>query len=264
MVFLTTLLKALLTQIIGIFGIFFVFGFMLYKLQEWTQKNYVRSIGWRGLYWTAWFGTPIHEWGHVFFAKLFRHQVHAVAIFKPNQQTGGLGYTEHSYNSKSFYQSAGNFFVGAAPLIWGSLILFLMLYFLVPGGKEIFTNLKNSLASLPAALNSIKLFFITLFAPENLRTWNFWLFLYLSFCIASHVAPSKPDQKQMWRGFLMIVLVLIVINIIALFLKINITDYILKLNNYLGSLITIFVYTTLISLTHWLLSVIILAPFRKK
>lgn len=261
--FFIQLIKALATQIIGVFGIFFVFGYILSKLQQWTQRNYVRSIGWKGLYWTAWFGTPIHEWGHVFFAKLFRHKVHSIALFKPNRNTGGLGYTEHSYDSKSFYQSAGNFFVGAAPMIFGSVILFIMLYFLLPNGKEIFSTLKNGLDSFSTSFSSLQTFFKLLLSWENLRAWNFWLFLYLSFCIASHVAPSRPDQKQMWQGFFMIVIVLIVINILFLLLKIDITAYVLKINQYLTSLTVIFVYTIIISTLHWFLSAILLRPFRK-
>jgi len=261
--FIILLLKSVLIQIIGVLGIFFLFGFILSKLQEWTHQNYRRSIGWQGILWTAWFGTPIHEWGHVFFAKIFRHKIHKIALFKPNRETGGLGYTEHSYNPRSFYQAAGNFFVGAAPMIWGSLILFIMLYFLLPNGKEVFTALSQTDGTVTGTLESIKNSLLLLFTTANLKTWTFWLFLYLSFCLASHVAPSRLDRKQMWQGFFMIIIVLVVINIIALAMKIDITQYILKLNQYLGSLATIFTYVTLISLLHLILSAIILRPFRK-
>ncbi len=261
--FILLLAKSVLTQILGVLGIFFLFGFILSKLQEWTQRNYARSIGWKGILWTAWFGTPIHEWGHVFFAKIFHHKIHKIALFKPSKETGGLGYTEHSYNPRSFYQSAGNFFVGAAPMIWGSLILFIMLYFLLPNGKEVFTALSQTNGTIMGMIDSIKNTLFLLFALANLKTWTFWLFLYLSFCLASHVAPSRLDRKQMWQGFFMIMVVLVVINIIALAMKIDLTQYILKLNQYLGSLAVIFTYTILISFLHLILSTIILRPFRK-
>jgi len=261
--FIILLLKSVITQIIGVLGIFFLFGFVLSKLEEWTENNYIRTIGWKGILWTAWFGTPIHEWGHVFLAKIFHHKINKIVLFKPNQETGGLGYTEHSYNPKSFYQSAGNFFVGAAPMIWGSIILFIMLYFLLPNGKEIFYTLSHSNGTITGTLLGIKNSLLLLFSLTNLKTWSFWLFLYLSFSLVSHIAPSKVDRKQMWQGFFMIIIVLIVINIISLGMKINLTQYILKLNQYLGSLATIFTYATIISLLHLLLSTIILRPFRK-
>ena len=59
--FTLTLTKAVVIQITGVLGIFFVFGYVLAKLQEWTQKNYYLSVGWKGILWTDWFGTPIHE-----------------------------------------------------------------------------------------------------------------------------------------------------------------------------------------------------------
>lgn len=257
------LLKSVAVQVLGVFGIFFVFGFVLSKLQAWTQTNYQKRLGWKGILWTAWFGTPIHEWGHVFFAKLFRHKIHAVALFKPNQRTGGLGYTEHSYNPKSFYQSAGNFFVGAAPLLWGALILFLMLYFLLPNGREVYTALSNTNGGIVETLANIKNGLRLLFSSSNLTDRTFWLFLYLSFCLSSHLAPSRADQKQMWQGFSLIITVLIIVNILTLLMKINITQYVLVINKHLAVLIGIFTYALLISLLHYLLSVIFLRPWRK-
>ena len=69
------ILVAAFSQLIGVFGIFFVFGFVLSRLQRWTSSNYYRSVGWKGILWTAWLGTPIHELSHVFFAWLFRHRI---------------------------------------------------------------------------------------------------------------------------------------------------------------------------------------------
>src|SRR3989339_2044244 len=136
--FLLTLTQAVAIQIAGIFGIFFAFGFVLATLQEWTQKKYHQSIGWKGILWTAWMGTPIHELGHVFFAKIFRHTINEVYLFRPNPATGNLGHVDHSYRTHSWYQRIGNFFIGAAPLIWGSAVLVAMLYFLLPNGREVF------------------------------------------------------------------------------------------------------------------------------
>lgn len=262
--FLITLAKATAMQVVGLFGIFFAFGFILSKLQEWTQKKYQQSVGWKGILFTAWFGTPIHELGHAFFAKLFRHRVNRVSLFQPNASTGGLGHVDHSYNKYSLYQRLGNFFIGAAPMIFGSAILTLMLYYLLPNGREIFLPLTNNHNSLSTTISSLQETFKYLFIPANLVAWNFWLFIYLSFCLSAHISPSKLDRKQMWGGFFWIILLLIIFNILALLFKINLTDYLLRINHYLGILIAVFAFTTIISLLHFLLASIIFFPFRRR
>lgn len=257
------LAKAVLTQILGVFGIFFIIGFILSKLQEWTQKNYVRSVGWKGILITAWLGTPIHELGHVLFAKIFRHKIARFSLFQPNKATGGLGHVEHSFNKYSLWQRLGNFFIGAAPMIFGSMILVAMLYFLLPNGKDVFVPLAKTQTSLANIASALKQTLANLFALENLKSWSFWLFLYLSFCVSAHIAPSQDDRRGMWRGFFWIVLILIIANIIAALLKTDITEHILKINHYLGTFIGIFIYTAIISLLHFVLSAILLRPFKK-
>jgi len=263
MQFTIILFKAVSFQILGVLGIFFVFGYILAKLQEWTQTKYHRSVGWKGILWTAWIGTPIHELGHVFFAKIFNHKINTISLFQPNEITGGLGHVDHSYRKYSLYQRIGNFFIGAAPMIWGSVFLATMLYFLLPNGKEIFTPLAQDLNSVTAFWASLKQTFLNLFAWENLSAWNFWLFLYTSFCIASHIAPSKQDRRGMWHGFVWIILISILVNAITLGLGVDITKYVLKTNQFLGIFVGIFTYATIISLLHLILSTILLFPFRK-
>lgn len=254
--------KAVVIQIGGLFGIFFAFGFVLSKLQEWTQKNYFRSVGWKGILWTAWFGTPIHEYSHAFFAKLFRHKITDMALFKPNYQTGELGYVNHSYNQKSFFQSVGNFFIGSAPMIFGSLFLVLLLKFVLPNGDQVFAPLTGNYTFI-GMLKGVGKSLSILFSWNNLTSGWFWLFLYASFCIASHMAPSKPDRKGMWYGFILIIIVLIILNILFLLIRIDITKYVLTLSHWLSILIAVFTYATMISLTHFLISKIIFLPIKK-
>src|SRR3989338_501064 len=108
-------------QIVGLLGTFFFIGFLLSKIQERTQQAYRAVVGWKGILWTAWFGTPLHEFGHIIFAKIFRHRVEEISLFRPNKTTGTLGHVSHSYNPKSLYQQIGNFFIGGAPMIFGVL-----------------------------------------------------------------------------------------------------------------------------------------------
>lgn len=260
--FFWQLAKDLVLQLGWLFGLLFGFGFVLSKLQEWTQINYERSVGWKGILWTAWFGTPFHEYSHAFFAKLFRHKITEIALFRPNKETGELGYVNHSWNQKSFYQSVGNFFIGLAPLILGSTFLVIFLYILVPNGQEIFKPL-GEVNSWGTVLPAIKKSLLLLFSINNIKNGWFWLFLYLSFCLASHLAPSKADRRGMWKGFALIVIVLIVINLLALLIKIDLTPYIITFSNWLSVFTGVFLYATLISFLHWLVSGLLLWPFRR-
>jgi hypothetical protein len=262
--FFFSLLHAVTIQILGVLGIFFIFGFLLSKIQEATHSRYRRTIGWKGILWTAWIGTPIHELGHVFFAILFRHRINKISLFEPNERTGGLGYVNHSFGKYNLWQRIGNFFIGAAPMIFGSVFLYLMLYFLVPNGKEVLVTLSIEQNSIQAIFYSLTETLSGLFSLENIKSWNFWVFLYLSFCITSHLAPSKQDRRGMWQGFAWVVLMLIVTNAITLALGSNITDYILGINKYLGILMAIFSYALIVSALHYLLATIILLPFGRK
>lgn len=147
-------------------------------------------------------------------------------------------------------------------MIFGSLALFLMLYFLLPNGAAVFAPLTDLQAGT-ALLSSLQETLANLFASSNLSSWSFWLFLYISFCIVSHIAPSKQDQRGMWRGFVWLVGLLLIINAATLGLGYEITELILSVNQYLGIVFGIFTYALLLSLLH-LLAVSLLFPFIKK
>ena len=265
MPFITQLLSTVALQIAGLFGIFFVFGFILSKLQEWTQTEYMNSVGWRGILWTAWIGTPIHEAGHAIMAKLFRHRIERFAIFAPNRNSGELGAVDHSFNPRSLYQRLGNFFIGAAPMIFGSLALFLLVRYLLPNGPSVLLPLVGITAN--SNLQEIPLHvFATLgqlFSFANIHSWSFYLFLYVSFAVASHLAPSKLDRGQIWGGFFWILLILIAANAVAMLVHRDITSYVLYINKYLAIFTVIFLYATIISLLHWCLIKVVLAPFKR-
>ncbi|OGH70353.1 MAG: hypothetical protein A3C90_03000 [Candidatus Magasanikbacteria bacterium RIFCSPHIGHO2_02_FULL_51_14] len=261
--FLLTLLRAVGIQLLGVFGVFFLFGFALSIVQGATHKVYRRSVGWKGILWTAWIGTTIHEFGHIVFAKIFRHKIGRVSLFQPDERQGDLGLVDHSFNKWNIWHRVGNFFIGAAPMFFGSAFLALMVYFLLPNGKNVFLPLTNGFTSVDVAFQSLKATLANLFTFENLKAWNFWLFLYLSFAIASHLAPSKIDRKGMWNGFIWIVGLVILANIVALLLGVDLTKYILRVNQYLSIFFAIFTYALIISVIHLLLAAVVLWPFKK-
>ncbi len=250
-------------QVVIIFGKLLVFGFILSKLQKWTQKNYQKSIGWKGILWTAWLGTPIHELSHALAAKIFLHKITGIKLFSPDRLSGELGEVSHQWNEKNIFQNIGNFFIGLAPMIFGSLILTMLVYFFLPNGKEIFALLLSSEYSLLAFLKSSPAILIKLFTFENIKSLEFWIFLYISFCIASHMSPSKQDKKGMLNGLLFIIFILLLLNFFALIFEINTTEYIKKLMGYFKIFTTIFSYAIIISFSHFVISKIIFWIFKK-
>lgn len=250
-------------QLSAILGFFFVIGFILARIQTLTQKIYYYSIGWRGILWTALIGTPVHELGHYLFCKIFRHRVQSVSLYQPNERTGALGSVEHTYNPRSIYQKIGNFFIGAAPLIWGSLALVLLFRFVLPHSEVVLPTVRNlSLETPKTFLTDVRLIGQSIFSQENFYSVQFWVWLYISFAIAVHLAPSTEDQKTMWRGLFWIILLLILVNTIGYFFNHNITQYILRLKAYEGLFIFAFWYALVVSLVHAIVAFIMLLPIR--
>lgn len=262
--FFTILLKTIAVQFIGVFGIFFLLGFILSKIEQLTHKQYLSSVGWKGIFITAWLGSPIHEIGHIFFAKIFRHRITEISLFRPNKETGGLGHVSHTYNSYSMYQRLGNFFIGSAPMIFGSIILVALLHYLVPNSKEVFSVLNTSSVSISSSIESIFSSILILFEPSNLSSGVFWLFIYLSFCISAHLAPSRQDLINMKDGIVMLAFILVMVNTVAMLLGSDITAHILNIGKYLHIFVVVFIYALTISLLHLIFATILLLPFRRR
>ncbi|MBP9761101.1 MAG: hypothetical protein KBD15_02590 [Candidatus Magasanikbacteria bacterium] len=250
--FFVTLLSHVVSQLVGILGIFFVLGYAMSKVQNAIHHIYQRTVGWKGILFTAWIGTPIHELSHVIVAKLFRHRIEEVSFFKPNKHTGALGHVEHSYNKKSLYQQMGNFFIGAAPLIGGSLIVFLLLKIFFPQGTELISTFshihvsKESFFLLQKTLTNV-------WSTIPFESVSFWIFIFLSFCISSHSAPSAQDRRGMWKGFGWIIVLLIILNIIPTLLGATSDGIITHINRYTGILISFSLYTLSLLLVHYIL-----------
>ena len=147
-------------------------------------------------------------------------------------------------------------------MIFGSLVLYLLFRFLLPGTTFLDLPLYTD-SSLSLIFSTIKQTLSGLLTLSSFSTWQFWLFLYLSFCVASHLAPSRQDQKVMIHGFLWLLVVLLLINIAAILIGVNITDFIVSTNHFLGIFIALFTYALIISLIHFIIVFILSIPFRR-
>ncbi len=271
--FLEKVLVLTINQVVGVLGIFFILGFILYFLEKLTFNCYFRTIGWKGILWTAWIGTPVHELGHAVFCIIFKHRIEEIKFYEPDPSSGTLGYVYHTWDEKR-YQMIGNFFIGVAPIIFGSIAIYIALYYFVPNSREIFNTVtlkSTKFATSIGFMNQLKILSITsketlkvLFTLSNLSNYKFWIFLYITFCIAGHMAPSPPDMQGAWRGLGTIIGILLMINFFTLLFGFDVSKYILLLNNKLGFLIALFIFSIVISLTNFLFSYIVLSIYSRR
>ena len=192
------------------------------------MANYQKSLGRRkAIYITGLVGVPIHELSHIVMALLFGHKVKEVKFFQVNDESRTLGYVNHSYNPRNIYHQIGNFFIGVAPIICGSLLIILLLKIFVPVSLE---N-TNELLSAKGIFDFIK----SIFSFNNFKRPEFYLFLYLVFSICSHISLSTADIKGAFVGVIFIFIILLILNVFSfnLLSHINIIKYNLLLTNVL-------------------------------
>lgn len=203
----------------------FAFGLLLYILARGARSLFVNAGAESvDIYLTGWIGVPLHELGHALFCVIFNHKITDIQLFKPDKNDGTLGYVTHSYNPKNWYQAVGNFFIGCGPIILGALMLYFItvLFF-----SDTFVLQKMSL--IPQKNISFVSFFTTIwhflqqafvsflqfFKQQNFSSWQFWVYMYLSLAISSHMELSLPDIRTMLRGLLVLCAILLLSALVA-------------------------------------------------
>ncbi len=109
---------------IGIFVVsIYVVGFIISIINKLFYK--IAGTSKAVIYGTGIIGTPIHELSHALFCVIFLHKITEIKLFQINSEDGTLGYVKHAYNKKNIYHLIGNFFIGVAPILIGTIILIL-------------------------------------------------------------------------------------------------------------------------------------------
>jgi len=138
-----------------------------------------------------------------------------------------LGYVNHNYKPKNLWHLIGNFFIGIGPIVFGSLVLFLLIKYLVPDNQQLlnliasqkvdFSSWQGLLKQFSVLYYSGKIAFFSLFTYNNIHSWQFWIFLYLALSISSHMELSPSDLKGVWSGFLAIFIFLFNFNGLSIY-----------------------------------------------
>lgn len=277
--FIVIIFSKTFIDLFRLFGNIIIFGFILYLLSSMTRRIFAKTLGAKTeLYITGWIGTPIHELSHALFCIIFNHKISDIKLFTTKSDT--IGYVLHSYDSRSWYQQIGNFFIGVGPIIMGTLIVYFLFLLLAPELKEnifsvkidydksagilnmIYSGISNIFTSI---LNIFSNIIKNILVSQSYKNIGFWIFIYLSISIASHMELSPADISHAWKGMLVIFAVSLIFNTLLFIIKIifnlEIPEYLLlfvdKTLNIYSSLL---IFSCIISLFNFLISYIILTP----
>ncbi len=286
--FLKQVVLTTFNQLIWLLGLLFVFGLILYVFARFTRITYVKSVGYKmDVFFTGWIGTPVHELGHAIFCILFGHRILQMRLYSPNSGDGTLGYVNHAYNPNSTYQRIGNFFIGVGPIIFGAVVLYALLYYLVPSKDDVFGGIHAQSQTLvdgvrgeySTALGAIwattRQTLAFLFNMDNFSDYRFWIFLYLAICVASHMELSPPDIKGATGGLISLVIFFLLFNLLVLGLEatgisshfgswwefIKLENYASGINKWVGLFGALFVFASIISGLNFIVSYIFLSLY---
>lgn len=175
----------------------YLFGFIYAAVSGANKRSLIAVLGWTGFSVLGFIGVPFHELSHLVAALAFNHDITGFELFRPikGKADGQLGYVNHSYNKGSLYQSAGNFFIGAAPMIFGAGLLTLLLT------KTVILQINVSLSFSPeACFNYFKI--IGLQFLQSLISGDIFAVLTVltAFLICPHLGMSGADFKNTTTG----------------------------------------------------------------
>lgn len=270
--FLKLLVLTTVNQLVSLLGIFFVAGLLLYLLARFTRNTFAKTAGRQlDIILTGWLGTPVHEISHAFFCILFGHRIVEMRLYQPNSTDGSLGYVNHAYNPNNAYHKIGNLFIGAGPVIFGAIVLYAVMYYLLPNHQAVVNqinasgmqidNIMDITTQWKAIFASAENLMKSIFTPDNFSDYRFWIFIYISICIASHMELSPADISGMMKGLVSLVILLVVINFVALLIGRDISRYIFNVGSYIGMFFGVYVYAILISLLNFLVSFVLLSIY---
>ncbi|WP_443659223.1 hypothetical protein [Clostridium algidicarnis] len=221
-------------------GLILVVGLMLGFFEKTANTFMQRSLGRKGIFITAFIGTPIHEIGHAIMCIIFNHKIMDIKLLNLKDKSGVLGYVKHSYNKNSLYQRIGNLFIALGPIFSGTSVLILALYSFMP---ESFSILKRYViyginsdkidkGLIVSLLNLSGGLLKSVFSANNFQHLSFWIFIIVAICVSSHMALSKADIENGKDGFLVLFAFIFIVNIVLVYFSVNITQYKLQLIRY--------------------------------
>ncbi len=255
----------LLSALILSLEILFVLSLLASIFSFLGKKNtfYIYNcFGMNGLVITGLIGTVVHEFSHMLFCLIFRHEIVEFSLFRPYKSRfdGVMGYVNHSCDRSSPYQMVGNFFIGIAPIIVGTGCMILFMSILLPEEfKATYQTFNQNMAymsninSIGDSLNiyiNIVIAIIHNLNPFIGHSWpRYIVFIYIMYSITSHMDLSKEDIINSRAGLLVFIILTYLINLIFIVLGIKYQILLLKVLISVFSFLTVglfFAFTTML------------------
>jgi hypothetical protein len=264
MVFLNTLIDSFV-NLASVLGIFVIFGFIFNVIENKNNRLIQESLGEKVIIFTGFIGTVVHEISHMIMALIFNHKIVKVELFRPRKykEDGVLGFVRSTYNPNSVYQQVGNFFIGIAPMILGTLTIWLLLIifsnnnytmFINTMNIDLYTNyLKSSNYSDFFNLlgNDIFSLLKTIFSFNYIFNISHLIMLFLIYSISTHMTLSLADLKGSFKGLLVCFIVVFVITLLSNILGLSnifASNAVLKVNLYIFLFLMLGLFFSLLTL----------------
>lgn len=204
-------------QLFQLFGMTCLLAFLL----QWSGGR-LRSCGFSMFGKLYWYfvapGVACHETGHALGCLITGTRLVKMVPFKP-EEDGTLGFVAHE-RRKGVWGGWANLVISTGPLWFGGIAIATLSalfsgyvpiasyseYFAGAGAPGVWTYGLGLVRSVCDA-------FLTLMETGRWG-WQFALWLYLSFCVASEIGLSKVDAMHMKSGFAWLLLLLALLNLI--------------------------------------------------
>lgn len=221
------------------------------QIQKWNNYYIQRTWGKMGVLFTGFIGTTVHELSHLIMCIIFRHKVKRIRLFRPIQgsKDGVLGYVSHTYNPQSTYQKIGNFFIGIAPILIGTLLLHTLFKYLLPESyhylsiqfEVIYEALSVGPIEWQALLQLLGTTLVELVKvtaqTTNWGEFDFYIFVVLMYSISTHMTLSKTDIKGALSGVVTLYIALCIGSVLLFFFTKDFNVFInivMSINIYIG------------------------------
>ena len=264
MIFFNILIDSF-ANLASILGIFVIFGFIFNVIENKNNQLIQRALGEKIIIFTGFIGTVVHEVSHLIMALIFNHKIVKIELFRPRKykEDGILGFVRSTYNPNSIYQQVGNFFIGIAPMIFGTLTIWLLFIIFSNNIYTMFLNYmdiglytnylqsSNYSGFFNLLVHDVFLLLKTIFSFDYIFNVNHLIMLFLIYSISTHMTLSLADLKGSFKGLLVCFIVVFVITFLGKILGLSnifTSSIVFKINLYIFLFLMLGLFFSLLTL----------------
>ncbi|MCQ2390402.1 MAG: hypothetical protein MJ240_03160 [Kiritimatiellae bacterium] len=216
--YLTGVFSRALNQLLLLFGGIFLLAFLLCHVAGEIRGAGESLLG-RGYYYLVAPGVVCHEAGHALGCLMTGTKIEQIEPFHPRGNT--LGYVVYRYSrDASLISNLRHLIIGTGPVWFGCLMIWICSKF----GRTVFSPKFSDAFPFEHYPKSRRYWWVVLkisgrMVWNTIRVWR-WkstlnvVYLYFVFCIVSEMALSWEDIEGAWKGFVVLIALLVALNVI--------------------------------------------------